>query len=428
MIQETAHGEQAIALRAGRWLRTGNPAHLWPDVSESALLAAHRAIWNATGALLRRESQVPPLDTAESGDPRTLGIAAFRAGMGALLGFWIERGQLVAAPAVVALLAEHLLHGRRRAAVLDAALVQVLAALDHWEIIPTLLKGAHTGHVHFAEAACRVGTDLDLLVDPIQLPAARGVLRSLGYREESRPRIPTRSAWYPGGSPTHPVSLELAHADNPWSVDLHCSLERRYFRGLSVSVDHTTLARRRLTIAGHTAMVLDDPHLIAHLALHGSRELGFPQVIRVVELIAVIRQASVSPRFWPETHAYLTAQQLYRFVAPMFVLAEEAVPGIVAVPVLHGCRAALTARWRRWLDYVLAHGLSRPHQRTLDERLVWAASWPDTVKIASDLVWHGDNLGWRDRLRLWSEGAQALLKRRAAPGPAHAAALAPISR
>jgi hypothetical protein len=395
--------------RIRRWERTGRPEHLWPDVPETQVLAGHRVIWNTTAALLGGAREPAVLGMDDTG-VRAFGIAAFRAGMGAQLGLWIESGRLNAEASVAELLAEHLRQGRRRAVVMDAGLHELLQAMTGAGMTPTVLKGAHTGHVHFQEPACRVGADLDVLVSPEEYVSAQDVLRSLGYRQRSQPRNAGRSTWYPNDSPVVPWSLEMNHAENPWSVDLHCALERRYFRGVSASMDLATLGRRRVEVAGCAADVLDDPCLAVFLALHGSRELVFPQLIRVVELVLVVRRAAVSATFWPAVDVYLARQRLYRFVAPMFLLADCLSLGAIGAPVLTESRAALSARWHRWLDYLLEQGLTRPHRRTLAERLVWSSSWRDTLRIASDLVWHGEHLPFRERVRLWSEATRALTR------------------
>src|SRR5215472_1562820 len=96
----------AINRRAESFHRTGDPAFLWPGVSENSRLAALAEIESCVGSVLR--SDAGTLD----GNPAAIGIAALTSGTGPLLGLWVETHRIAVPPAVEVVLARHLAHGR----------------------------------------------------------------------------------------------------------------------------------------------------------------------------------------------------------------------------------------------------------------------------------------------------------------------------
>ena len=86
-----------IALRLERWNETGDPSDLWPNVRSDRLAAAHQEITRVTSTVLGGNTPTPQLQVPDPHDQEAIGVAAFVSGMGAFLGYWIDRG-LVAAP------------------------------------------------------------------------------------------------------------------------------------------------------------------------------------------------------------------------------------------------------------------------------------------------------------------------------------------
>src|SRR5260370_22177495 len=91
------------------------------------------------------------------------------------------------------------------------------------------------GLAHLPWRGRRPAPDTAPPATPAQGPAAHAVLEDLGFVEGPRSEA-WRSHWTPRDSGTI-RSLALAHADNPWSLDLHVSLDRRVFRGLTTTLD-----------------------------------------------------------------------------------------------------------------------------------------------------------------------------------------------
>src|SRR5438552_18445553 len=100
--------------------------------------------------------------------------------MGPLLGFWCATGRVDAQQSVLDLLARHLDHGRQRAARLRRELERILGPLADRGIEVLVLQGTDTSYRYFPEPGTRRTSDLDLLVSPHDVAAARTVLRVLG--------------------------------------------------------------------------------------------------------------------------------------------------------------------------------------------------------------------------------------------------------
>jgi Uncharacterised nucleotidyltransferase len=371
-----------VAQRLRRFRRSWHAGDLWPDVTEAAFLAAMSEIARVTTALAGASSGRAALHPRA--DLPALGAAAYVAGMGPLLGFWIERGRLDAPPDVAALLARHLDQGRRRAARLAARLERVLAALGVEGVTPVILKGMHTAWGYFPEPGTRTMADLDLLVDEAALPAARRALATLELTPVSTVR--GRITWRPPGDHV-PRSLEMTHADDPWELDLHVSLDRWF--------SDTVPARLGPVESGDVAPLehgppgargLAQPLLTALLALHLSDHFEMTTLVRLVELSWVIRRdLGTGTREWGALLARLRTTGASAFVYPAFELTEKLLPGTVDPAFRASIRDDAPAAVRRAVDPIEPAGAMRMYDRSLEIRVMWLDGW------RSRLAW----LAWR---------------------------------
>lgn len=392
-----------VADRLARFRATNDPAALWPDVTAAAFERAMEEIARVSGALL---GGVPTTTLAlpASVPPATLGIAAFSAGLGPLLGYWHERGRLAAPAAVGTLLADHLEHGRRRAVRLAAELGRVLEALQRAGVAVALLKGAHTAYAYFPEPGTRPMADLDLLVAPTDVAATQNVLRALGFEEHCSDSAPHRSEWAPPGAQVV-RSLELDHTDNPWSVELHATLDRMYTPGIVARFGEFDLAdgewRRDF---GTPARCLPQPLLVAYVACHASNH--FPQLplMRLAELVLVAQRDLTGGDAWDAVEDLLTRSGSERFAYPALALAERLVAGTVPAPLLD----RLAARTPRGLRRLIRHTTPATALRFTPVRLgympLWAATLRERLAYFAHLAWPhradgpvglGDALGWQ---------------------------------
>src|SRR3569623_17180 len=166
------------------------------------------------------------------GAAAAIGIAAYSSGTGPLRGLWLERGWLAADAGVAALLRLHLHHNRLRMAMLTAEPARIATAMAEQGLRPVLLKGLHTAHGYFPEAGARPVSDVDLLVDPGEDTMAAAVLTALGYVPGRPGRgIPAQRDWRRPETGTAPRTLSFVHYQDPWSIDVQGSLNRRYAPG-----------------------------------------------------------------------------------------------------------------------------------------------------------------------------------------------------
>jgi hypothetical protein len=323
-----------------------------------------------------------------------LGPAAYSAGMGALLGYWVEEQRVRVGDEPADILARHLDHGRRRFARLEGELHRVLRAFAQHGVRATLLKGIHTGRTYLPDAGTRPLADIDLLVPASGFGAACAAMGRAGFLERRRTTRPFRSEWVKRDAPLFEPSLELNHVDNPWAVDLHCSLDRRYFRGcvadLTAELEAHTIPD---PVGGQGAVVLAQPLLTAFLALHASYAIHQLQLIRLVELVLVIRRDRENGSLvWSALLDLLARTGTARFVYPAFDLAERLAPGTLDSPVRASLRNATSERMQRVVQDIAAGGTFRLSRRSLDDKLMWARGLWELLRNLFELLWPSDDV------------------------------------
>ncbi|MBI4503412.1 MAG: nucleotidyltransferase family protein [Gemmatimonadetes bacterium] len=386
--------------RIARWKSTLDPKHLWPESSNDERLACYREILEVTRLILQGEKAA--LTVRNAGMVRAFGVAAFMSGMGPLLGWWIERQQLAASDPLAATLAEHLAHGRKRADQMTGRLARVVRALAERGIVPTVLKGTYTARRYFPEPGSRPVADIDLLVSDAEFQAAGEVLRSLGLQSLATHALPQREEWGPTQDP--PVhSVDLAHADSPWAVDLHRSLDRTYFRGLVAGFGTPDPAwLERWDSGAGWVTVPTQPLLAAHLAVHAAADFPNMSLIRLVELILVLRADLTSGRLaWAAVSRLLKETGNLRFAYPALALAGSLAPGAIDPSVLEECAADATPRMRRAVPRVRDFPPQHFTHRSLEMRLVWANGPRQIVLNLLDWIYPvGPQISTRARLRI----------------------------
>jgi len=165
--------------RSRRWLVTSDPASLWPGVEVGALRRAAVEIEECTRRIL--DGRAASLGRADGSDARVVGIAALVTGMGPLLGYWLEHGQLDVAEPLGRVLRRHLAHGRARIARIRREVTPVLEALVAAGTEPGILKGYYTTHVYFPEPGLRPLADVDVYVEAAHAERAARTLGEAGF-------------------------------------------------------------------------------------------------------------------------------------------------------------------------------------------------------------------------------------------------------
>lgn len=358
----------------------------------SAFLAAEVELARVTAAVLSGAPSPVPLHSPPWPGTHALGIAAFPGGVGPLIGFWCESGRVAAEPAVAALFGTHLDHGRRRATHLRYELERVLAAFGERGVDVLVLKGMHTAYRYFPEPGTRCSSDIDLLVRPDDWSAACDGLRSLGLVENKHPSQPRDSAWTPTLA-RRVQSLEYVHADGPWAVDMHVSLDRLMFEGLETGLGSPDMAASEAwTEFSRPVRVLPQPLLLAYLALHASSHFYGITLVRLIELVLVAqRDFAGRAERWEALSDLVARTGSGRFVYPALDLAERLVPGTFDGRVLSRIAAATPRRLRRLVRGMMPATAPRLHPYpAIRERFVWLSSPREVLAALLWMVWPRD--------------------------------------
>ena len=372
------------------WARKrGHPNYLWPDVPIHSWRAGLLEIERITTKLLSGNSLPVRLEAPRDGGPKTLGIAAFTSGMGPLLGFWLESGALETLPEVAAILRLHLDHGRQRAARLESEFVRALDVLDSAGITATVIKGLHTARGYFPDPGTRPCVDIDLVISPENINAASRAMSAAGYVAVTRQSRPYKCDWFPAGAQRKLRSIELTHADNPWAVEIHASLDRTFYGVRTVSLGPLDTHRTAEWEQVHdSAKVLSQPLLLAFLALHASEELHHVQLVRLVELVLVIREDLATGRLsWDEVTSLLERASAMRFAYPALELAERLAPGTLDGELRGRLARAATPRMRRVVDRLRPATAQRLDKLSLEERFMWAERPIEYLRRMAYLLW-----------------------------------------
>jgi hypothetical protein len=391
------------------WHSTHRADALWPGLDAEVLQSAADEIGDAVAAVLRGERarlELPRPGTDINRRARAVGVAGLLTGVGALLGAWIERGQLEAEPSIMRVLARHLAHGRARDARIRAAVLPVLRRMERAGLAPGVIKGFHTANVYFPEPGARPFHDVDVVVPPDAIPNAEEILRDAGFVADVRVGGRRyKREWFAPDGRGEVWSHELWHVRSRWKLDLHDGLN---FAAVmqNVRARQTPRFADLMRIDDVTLRVADANEAIAMHATHASTELYSHRLLRLVELVLVARRAaSVGTLDWTAVETSLTERESSRFAFPMLKLAEQLAPGTVDGPVLERLSGVTTARAR-----AVTSGLT-PTVPILDthfslcHRLIWAAGINGTLLRLWRMIAPLEGADARGRLRTYRHRA-----------------------
>jgi len=369
--------------RAQAFKRTGDPSFLWPGVSEAARLAALGDIERCVATVLAGDA---PASLAS--EPDAIGVAALTSGTGPLLGFWAETGRVRVNADVGAVLARHLAHGRARAERLDRGLGEALDTLAAAGVTVTLLKGTHTARAYYAEPGLRPMSDIDFLIPPAARRSAERALARAGWVRGERQRAPYKCDWKPPGVDTRVRSFSYLHTWEPWSVELHTSLDRIFAPGRIARLPSRPGDDEASEIFGRSVRVLTPPLSIAYLAAHASEESHVARLMRILELVLVCRAEAARGRLvWSELRAVAAATATAGFLYPALAFADRLAPGTIESQLLTECAGAAGPRVRAIVDGDTAADRLPVDQVRVAEKFMWSRSPMDTARRLGRMLW-----------------------------------------
>jgi hypothetical protein len=398
--------------RARAWSATRRASDLWPGLDAAVLQSAADVIGASVAGVLRGERaslDVSPLDGDAERRARALGVAGLLTGVGPLLGVWAERGLVGADEPVARILARHLAHGRARITRMRGGVMPLLARLEHEGLAPGVIKGFHTAHVYFPEPGARPMTDVDVVIAPGNLPRAESILRELGFTPGERVLRGHAHEWMPPLTESAVWSHELWHARSKWHVEPHDGLN---FAGVIANSDVPQPARLSDTLAidGTMLRVADPAELVALLSTHGSTELYSSRLLRLVELVLVIRRArTLGTLDWNGVEEHLARRGTLRFAYPSLTLVERLVPGTVDEHLLARVRGATTQRIRALTARFTPTAPILDQPFSLAERLVWSSGVRGTLRRLWHMVAPLEGAPTETRLRTYGHRAVRLL-------------------
>jgi hypothetical protein len=319
-------------------------------------------------------------DTDADRAARAIGVAALLTGVGPLLGAWHERGMLDADERVARALARHLAHGRARAARIRSAVIPVLARMAADGLEPGVIKGFHTGIEHFPEIGARPFADVDVVVSPERVARAEEILRDAGFAAGRARAGAYKREWTPATEREATASHELWHARSPWRLELHDGLN---FSAVVQNVRATQTARldATLIVDGVPLRVADPGASIAMLATHTSGELYSHRLLRLTELVLVIRRARDDDRLdWSAVERSLGETSTTRFAYPSLALVERLAPGTVDARVLAQAKGSATRRIVAITAQLTPTAPVLERRVSLGERLLWVSGVTPTLR------------------------------------------------
>jgi hypothetical protein len=218
--------------------------------------------------------------------------------------------------------------------------------------------------------------------------ATRRILEQLGYVLEHEVRLPAEQIWRHGASKRTPQSLSLVHFDDPWTVELHTSADRRYAQGSPViRLDElvSQLAPEPWQLH-HNGRVMAPAANVLFLACHASCPFSNLRMGRMVELALLLKSFGRRGSAWEDLVELgeLTGALPHAYPALHFACSLR--PGLIPQDVMQRCRSKVPSAALRvvaGLTPSTAHAISRCAVR---ERYMWTSSLGGKLKqMAHDL-------------------------------------------
>lgn len=386
--------------------RSGYPAWLWPDVPvENWQLAGDEIARIAASVLAGDRNLFLP-----SRDANAMGLAGYTSGMGPLLGSWIESGIIGTDSTTDALFRRHLSHNRIRMARLSRAMGEATGKLNVAGITPLVLKGMHTAFRYFPEPGTRPLSDIDLYIPMECMTKAERIFSDLGYRRALRTRSPYACDWIPPGTQRSPRTLTFVHEDDPWSIDVLGTVDRRLPTGQSVNLANL-LSCTEPADRCSGASTMRQPLLTLYLAVHMSQTLLNVTVLRAVELALVIRCDTARGAFdWNEVLRGAALIGGARFIYPALMFTRQLAPQTIPDDVVVRARADAPNNLRQAVERLTIASAQPIRRHSVSERFMWAGTWREGARqVATELFIDGQGRPFADALsrigsKLWALG------------------------
>lgn len=391
--------------------RNGFAAWLWPDIEIGHWRTALDEIVSVTRKVLSGESRAE----LACDNPKAMCIAAYSSGMGPLLGFWMESGLVQASDELGDVLLLHLSHNRRRMARLAKVLCETLEHFHGANIVPVILKGMDTAFRYFPSPDTRPLSDIDMFVPAASITEAERILARLGYQRVPRTRAPYACDFVDPSVRQIPRTLTFVHEDDPWSIDLLATLDKRMPTGTNVVFDALRSRTHPVDQLGRVrAEVMKQPLLTLYLAAHFSQTLLNATILRALELVLIIRRDAAERTLdWAE---FVDAAKIIggaRFVYPALVFVEQLAPNTIPPGVMEIATADASKNLRNIIARLHLAAAQPLDRHSIRERFMWTTNWRETLfQVGSELSLDGRGKPFADAVYSIGTKLWALRRRR----------------
>lgn len=163
---------------------------------------------------------------------------------------------------------------------LEQSLLQVATVLEDAGVTFAVLKGLATAHIDYEDPGQRQFGDVDLLVDPDELRAAREALERKGWRQAYP--LPRHHEPF-----THAVTFSGVGIAE---IDMHQRIGHRAL-GLRIPTAELLETRTPFTIARHSLWALSDVDRLIHACIHAVASRGQYRRLSSVADVLVLSRA-----------------------------------------------------------------------------------------------------------------------------------------
>ena len=406
----TGNPDPEVTERLGRFTRTRDPRALWPDLTESASAEARLAIEHVVRAVLAGETHVV-LDAHGKDAIYALTVAGFTMGCGPLLGRWMKDGRVQSPPAVQDVFADQLEHGRRRFERMQRGVLPAFDALLARGITPVAIKGFHLALAYHEEPGVRPMTDVDVVVPATSVADAEAALEASAFLPTSPMSRPYRRNWKAADVDPRAFSLERTDARSRWQLEVHESFNRPFPNEYYARLDSEQHRVAPIDVAGRTILAPVQPLLFLVLACHLSSELGTVRLMRLIDLVRVVRADRANGTLdWVEVMTAFQRTSAARFTYPAMAMAEDLAPGTIDLRALEVARKASTWGVRHTVKRIVPRGGSL-ERTSLITMFMWDTNPLDIAlnaigKLARSALRRGAGIAeWRALLRRLRSGA-----------------------
>jgi hypothetical protein len=213
-------------------------------------------------------------------------------------------------------------------------------------------------------------SDIDLLLSPADAQTGADVLGAAGYRRAAG--TPLESTWVRQGTSREPLTIMSLEADDPWSIDLHVSLDVRGPPGATPARLSRATAATEASSSLRGAHQLRQPMLLLHLAAHAGSGFHNLTLLRLVEIVLVARADAVNGNLrWDQLSELGQATASLAFAYPALAVARRLSPNDIPLEVVEQSARAAPARVRRVVEGLRPASAHRIDQPTLREHFAW---------------------------------------------------------